>query len=216
MSDKKAVIFDFDGTIADTFSIVVEIVNSLTDEYGFPKLGIEEIATLRHRRAQDVLSVFKIPLWKIPSFIFRVKEVLSQQIGSVKPFPGVIDALELLKNNGYVLGILSSNTMETVDQFLENNHITVFDFVYCEKDLFGKARVLKNLMKQYDLDLNNVIYVGDETRDIEAAHSARVQMISVGWGYNSIGTLEKLKPELLIDKPQELVEAVSTLFSKYR
>lgn len=211
--NNKVVIFDFDGTIADTFSIVVEIVNSLSEEYGFQKLGIEEVAALRQRRAQDLLKVFSMPLWKIPSFIFKVKELLGKQIRTVEPFDGMVPALEQLKNRGYRLGIVSSNNMDTVDSFLEKNHITVFDFVYCEKDLFGKARVLKNLLKQYAMEREDVVYVGDETRDIEAAHGARLRVVSVGWGFNTIRALETLKPDVLIDRPNELVDSVNKLFT---
>lgn len=214
MSDKRVVIFDFDGTIADTFSLVVDIVNGLAEEYGFPQLGIEEVSAMRHRRAQDLLKVFKIALWKIPSFIFKVKDLLGKQISGVKPFEDVIESLGELKKQGYVLGILSSNTEETVQAFLQNNDVTIFDFVYCEKDLFGKAKVLKNLMKTHGFTANEVVYVGDETRDIEAAHAARVRVISVGWGYNTIRALELQEPDLIIDKPQELVDSVGTLFSK--
>jgi phosphoglycolate phosphatase len=210
--NNKVVIFDFDGTIADTFSIVVEIVNSLSEEYGFQKLGIEEVAALRQRRAQELLKVFSMPLWKIPSFLFRVKELLGKQIRTVEAFDGMLPALEQLKNRGYRLGILSSNNMETVDSFLEKNHITMFDFVYCEKDLFGKSRVLKNLLKQYSMDRNDVVYVGDETRDIEAAHGAKLRIVSVGWGYNTIRALETQKPDILIDRPSELVDSVNKLF----
>jgi phosphoglycolate phosphatase len=175
--NSRVVIFDFDGTIADTFSAVVEIVNGLSEEYGFEKLGIEEVSAMRHLRAQDLLRVFRMPLWRIPPFILRVKELLSKQIAGVQPIIGVLEAIGNLQNGGYRLGILSSNQMETVDAFLEQNHITSFDFVYCEKDLFGKARVLKNLMKQYELSSEDVVYVGDETRDVEAAHKAGVKVV---------------------------------------
>ncbi len=210
----KVVIFDFDGTIADTFSTVVEIVNNLSSEYGFPKLGIEQVSELRHRRAQDLLGVFRISLLKIPSFIFKVKELLGGQIKNVKAFPDVLDVLKQLKDQGYTLGILSSNNIETVNTFLKNNSIDVFDFVYSEKDLFGKARVLKNLMKRHGFANEDVVYVGDETRDIEAAHGAKLRIVSVGWGYNTISALEKQKPDVLIDKPQELVDSVANLFSR--
>lgn len=212
MSDKKVIIFDFDGTIADTFSAVVDIVNGLSERFGFPKLGIEEVSALRHRRAQDLLKVFRISLWKIPKFLFTVKERLSNQIHTVEPFPEVLEVLKELKSKGYSLGVLSSNTQHTVDTFLRQNKVDVFDFVYCEKDLFGKARVLKKLMEQNGLRRDQVIYVGDETRDIEAAHAAKINVVAVTWGYNTARALEQQHPNRLIDKPQELVEAADTLF----
>jgi phosphoglycolate phosphatase len=212
MDEKRVVIFDFDGTIADTFSVVVDIVNTLPEEFGIPKLGIEEIAALRHKRAQELLKVFKIPIWKIPKLLFTVKERLSNQIHTVEAFPDVLDVLQELKAQGYMLGVLSSNTQETVDAFLRQNNVAVFDFVYCEKDIFGKARVLKKLMERYELRRDQVVYVGDETRDVEAAHAAKVKVIAVTWGYNTARALENQRPDKLVDKPQELVDSVGTLF----
>jgi len=214
VSHLRVVIFDFDGTLADTFSTVVSIVNSLAPRYGFHPLDIAAIASMRHLRAQDLLKVVRIPFWRIPSFLLEVKSVLGTQIEHVSPFPGIVPALESLHEKEYVLGILTSNRRETVELFLAHNAIILFDFVYSEKDLFGKARVLQNLMKQYQLSSEQVVYVGDETRDIEAAHHAGIRIVSVGWGFNSIRALEQAHPDILIHKPHELVSAVESLFSK--
>jgi HAD superfamily hydrolase (TIGR01662 family) len=212
--ENKIVIFDFDGTIADTFSVVVDIVNSLSEEYGFEKLGIEEVSAMRHLRAQDLLKVFRMPLWRLPSFMLRVKELLSVQIVSVPPIAGMVEALTELKHRGYRLGILSSNQQETIQAFLAHNHLELFEFIYCEKDLFGKARVLRNFVKQYSLSVEDVVYVGDETRDVEAAHKAHMKVVAVAWGYNSALALERQGPGALIDKTSELVSTLDTLLSK--
>jgi len=212
MDERKVIIFDFDGTIADTFSAVVEIVNGLSDKFGISKLGIEEISALRHKRAQDLLKVFQIPLWKIPKFLFIVKEKLSNEIQDIKAFPEIFDVLIRLKKDGYSLGILSSNSEQTVNRFLEQNHVDVFDFVCCEKDIFGKSRVLKKLIVKYALHRDQVVYVGDETRDVEAARGAKIKVVAVTWGYNSSRALEQQYPDRIIDKPQELVAVVGTLF----
>lgn len=207
----KIIIFDFDGTIADTFSTVCAIVNSLSEEFGFEKLGVEDISALRHLKAQELLKVFHISLFRIPSFILKVKTLLGEQVATLRTFVGIPDALLALKKHGYIMGILSSNSEETIRKFLLNNDLNCFDFVYSEKDLFGKARILKKLMKSRGFSEKNVLYVGDETRDVEAAHRANVKVISVGWGFNTISALENMKPNVLISEPSELIDAVSRL-----
>jgi phosphoglycolate phosphatase len=207
----KVVIFDFDGTIADTFSTVVEIVNSLSDEFEFEKLGMEEIAAMRHLRAQEVIKIFRISLLKIPSFLVRVKSLLNEQVKFLKPFEGIKESLDELKSNGCRLGILSSNNIEIVQAFLDNNKIDQFEFVKCEKNIFGKAAILKKIIEEYGFDRENVVYVGDETRDVEAAHKAKIKIVSVDWGFNSVSAIEKLHPEKIISHPRELTESVVSI-----
>ncbi|MDQ3098627.1 MAG: HAD-IA family hydrolase [bacterium] len=211
MTKNKVIIFDFDGTLADTFSTVIEIVNGMSKEYGYEPLGIELISALRHKRAQDIIKIFRVPIWRIPKLLFVVKDALGKKIGELLPFEGIPEMLSQLKSEGYVIGILSSNNLETVEEFVKKNKIDQFDFIYVEKNLFGKARVLKNLMKRKEFDPNYVVYVGDETRDIEAAKKAGIKIISVDWGFNAVEALEKLSPDYLISKPEELPEIVRKL-----
>ncbi|PSB03825.1 HAD family hydrolase, partial [Merismopedia glauca] len=56
-----------------------------------------------------------------------------------------------------------------------------------------------------------VIYVGDETRDIEAARKSKIKAIAVCWGFNFREILAKYKPDFLIDRPSQLLEVVQHL-----
>lgn len=208
--NRKVIIFDFDGTIADTFPTVVEIVNSLAKEFGYEPLGIEFISTLRHKRAQDIIKIFRIPIWRIPKMVFAVKELLSEKITEMPVFKGMPEVLKSLKNEGYILGILTSNNEEAVRAFVTRHNIAYFDFIHAEKDIFGKARVLKKIMKSHSYDVSKVIYVGDETRDVEAAKKASIKMIAVNWGFNAVEALEKQAPDYLIGSPQEILKIAKT------
>ncbi len=206
MERNKVIIFDFDGTIADTFSTVVDIVNEMSDQFGFEKLTFEDISLLRHLRAQDALKIFKISIFKVPALIFAVKAALGKKIVSVPVFEGLPEALHKLKVAGCSLSIVSSNTVETIEEFLRNNNLEVFDFVHCEKDLFGKGKVLNHLIRDNNISREDTMYVGDETRDIEAARKAGIKIISVSWGFNAVDALEKLHPDFLINRPEELLK----------
>lgn len=208
MAKNKVIIFDFDGTLADTFSTVVEIVNGMSDQFGFPKLSFEDISLLRHMRAQDAMKIFKISIFKIPALIFAVKAALGKKIATVPVFDGVPETLRELKKEGFSLGIVSSNTVETISAFLKNNNLEIFDFIHCEKDLFGKGKVLSHVLRDNKINTVDAIYVGDETRDIEAARKAGIKIISVVWGFNAVEALEKLSPDFLIHHPHQLLETV--------
>ena len=55
---------------------------------------------------------------------------------------------------------------------------------------------------------DEVVYVGDEVRDIKAAKRAGMKIIAASWGYNEREALEKYKPDLIVDRPVELIEVV--------
>ena len=95
----------------------------------------------------------------------------------------------------------------TVEQFLELHHIRgYFKGLICEAKLFGKAKRIKNLIKNEHLDPATTYYVGDETRDIAAAHKAGLPAISVTWGFNHKSILEASAADYVISDPRELLK----------
>jgi phosphoglycolate phosphatase-like HAD superfamily hydrolase len=71
--------------------------------------------------------------------------------------------------------------------------------------------VINRFLKQANLTPEEVIYVGDETRDIEAAKRSQIKMIAVSWGFNSKTVLAEHNPDFLIHHPNELIQVISTL-----
>jgi phosphoglycolate phosphatase-like HAD superfamily hydrolase len=119
------------------------------------------------------------------------------------------EALLELKQQGHQLGIVTSNSVENVAAFLEAQEMQgVFDFIGSGLTLFGKGKIIQRIIKQHGLDPATVIYVGDETRDIEAARKIQVRAIAVSWGFNSSQVLAEQNPDFLIHCPSELVNVV--------
>ena len=106
--------------------------------------------------------------------------------------------------HAYSLSIVTSNTKEAVTEFLTKQQLNYFDHIYSDKSLFGKHVVLDNFIKKHSINRDEAIYIGDEIRDIEAAHKAHLKIIAVTWGFNSKAGLVKYHPDYLIDSPQEL------------
>ena len=122
------------------------------------------------------------------------------------------EALEELKMQGYRLGIITSNDRENVTLFLEKNRLKeLFEFIYSGATIFGKSRVINRFLKQANLAPEEVIYVGDETCDIEAAKRSKIKMIAVSWGFNSKTVLAEHNPDFLIHHPHQLIQAIASL-----
>ena len=209
MDDKKIIIFDFDGTLADSFGNVMAIFNELANEYGLHQIKQEDIPELRKISSREILKKFRFPVWRLPFLLSEGKKMFGQRIASINPFSGIKEMLLGLKKRGCVLGILSSNSEENIRKFLTRNQVDVFDFIHTENNFFGKGKAIKRTIEKYKFDAGNVFYVGDETRDIEAAKKCGVKVISVSWGFNDREILEKYSPDFLIDKPEELLKIFS-------
>lgn len=208
----KVILFDFDGTLADTLDAIVRITNRLSSEFGYKPASPEDIVRLKQLTSREVIRQSGVSVFKLPFLLRKVRSELNQEIHLLAPISGIRDVLLELKAQGNQLGIVTSNAQENVLFFLENNKLqNLFDFVYSEMKLFGKSRVIKHFLKQTNLSPQSVVYVGDETRDIEAARQTGIQAIAVGWGFNSPEILAKHHPDFLIHSPEELAVVIDRL-----
>jgi phosphoglycolate phosphatase len=198
-------IFDFDGTIADTLHHLVAIGNRLSDEFNFRRIETHEIDDLKGKTAMEITHHLQVPFLKIPAIVARARKELNQNIHSIEIVEGLEKVLTDLKALGHQIGILTTNSANNVHQFLENHRIDVFDFISTTPQVWGKAASLTKLIQKNNFRAEQVVYVGDETRDIEAAKKAGVRVAAVTWGYNSRGVLKAHQPDYLIHHPNELM-----------
>lgn len=205
----KSIIFDFDGTIADSFDLVLTISNRLAAEFGYPRVQPEEVKRLKNLSSREIVRQSGVSMFQLPFLLQRLRRELQQEIGTLKLIPGMREVLLALKQRGHPLGIVTSNSQENVMTFLKAQDLhDVFDFVSSGLTLFGKGRVIRQAIRRNHLDEGNAIYVGDETRDIEAAKRIRIRVISVTWGYSSREVLASQQPDFLAEHPEELVKII--------
>ncbi len=210
MGIKKNIIFDFDGTLADTVPVIFTIVGELAKEIGYDRrITEEDIKWVSEHKLIEIPKKFNIPLIKIPYLFMEGRKKLKKQMFSVPACKGMVESLHVLKEKGYRLGILSSNSRDIIQEFLlKYNLVDLFDFVHSELNLFGKDQALVALLNEHKMKKEDTIYVGDELRDIEACRKAGLDVISVGWGFNSPDTLKKENSNYLALKPQDIVSFV--------
>jgi len=208
----KVIVFDFDGTLADTFDAIVRITDRLAREFGYKPASPEDIVHLRNLTSREIIKQSGVSLFKLPFIMRKVKAELNNEIQSVSLVTGMKEVLISLKEQGNQLGIITSNSKENVNLFLHKQGLAdTFKFICSGTTLFGKNKIINNFLRQEKLDFERVIYVGDETRDIEAAKRSKVKAIAVSWGFNSKEVLAKQNPDFLIDSPSQLLEVVESL-----
>ena len=203
---KKAIIFDFDGTIADTFHLAHQVYNKLSKEFGYRPLDKDEALNMRNKSFQEFVQYLNIPILKIPLIAMRARHEMHRDISQAKPVTGLSQVLHEIHNRGYTLGILTSNSRKNVNSFLTEHNLEIFDFVATTINAWIKESRLKSILWKRRWQPNEVLYVGDSSIDVDTAHGCKVEIAAVTWGYNSRAALESHGAEYVLDKPQQLLE----------
>ena len=199
-------LFDFDGTIVDSFNCVVDKAVLLAEAFHFRKIEEHEREHLRTLSSMELIKFLGIPLYQIPTLIYHMRKYLHVEMEKLPPVADIDHILEKLHAKHFTLGILTSNSIENVALWLRVNKMDhFFKFIHCESNFVSKKYLLHKTLKTYQLDPAHTFLVGDETRDIEAAHKNGVKSIAATWGYNAEDTLMKFQPAFIAKKPADLI-----------
>ena len=205
MMRKRFLIFDFDGTIADSFLVMVRSYNDVARTYGLKQLDEGRPDLLKQRDMKDHIRSVNLSFLQLPCVAYLLRKRYAAYAAEIKPVKGIRDVIRALHENGNALGLATSNNRKNTYQFLSDHDLTCFDVVKTGRSIFGKHRILSKLKKRWDGDPNSIFYVGDEVRDIQAAQRAGIASIAVSWGFNARSLLEQQNPTRIIDDPRDLI-----------
>ncbi|MER2267690.1 HAD hydrolase-like protein [Methylobacterium oxalidis] len=200
----RLVVLDFDGTLADSFPWFCSVINGVADRYGFRRIDEEEVEALRALGAREIVKRLRVPLWKLPAISRHMHDLASRDIGAMRLFPGVPEMMIALARRGTGLAVLSSNTEANVRSVLGPDLAGLVGTYACGASLFGKARRLSALIRRCGAAPAEVLSIGDEIRDAEAARAAGCAFGAVAWGYTRVDALARLGPDHLFAVPAEI------------
>ena len=143
---------------------------------------------------------------KLPIILPKVYRYFKEHIDEVKLFEGISDMLNDIQQAGYKIVIISSNAKENIELLLKQQQVHTVSQVLTSSRLFGKDTVIKKFMKQQQLTVEDVLYVGDEIRDIIACNKVGVPFVWVSWGLDGYELVEKENPKYVVHSPKELTE----------
>jgi phosphoglycolate phosphatase len=191
------VIFDFDGTLADSRAWFAGAFNEIADRFGFRNLSAEEMHALRGVGNREILRRLQIPMWKMPFIARYARQRVSTDAAMIPLFPGVSAMLQRLHARNITLAIVSSNSEANIRRILGPECANLISNYGCGASLFGKARLLRTVMRRRQA--RTTLCVGDETRDIEAARAVGAAAAAVSWGYATAEILRTFKPDVVFD-----------------
>lgn len=201
----RLAIFDFDGTLADSFSWFLGVVNVLADEHGFRRMEEHEVETLRGQAARQIVAHMGLPAWKMPRVAHRMRQYMARDIGSISLFPGVDRLLRELAGHGVRLAIVTSNSIGNVRQVLGPESAALIHHYECGASMFGKRPKLRAVLRNSGIPAAEALCIGDELRDLEAARAEGIAFGAVSWGYTHPEALRAQDPEEVFESVEEVL-----------
>jgi HAD superfamily hydrolase (TIGR01549 family) len=155
---------------------------------------------------EKMVEMLETPLETLKKVMEEIRQRLADRAEEVKPVKGMEEVLKLLKHRGYRMLIVTSNRKENVEKFIKKFSLNYFIDIYPEAGLHGKEQLLSKLMGDYGVSGSDVVYIGDETRDITAGKACGCQTIAVTWGLNGKEAFEAKNPDWLVNETLEMLK----------
>jgi phosphoglycolate phosphatase len=205
----RLVIFDFDGTLADSAAWFRGVINGVALRHGFKTVSDEDIARLRRQDNRAIIRHLGVPAWKIPAVANHMRRLAARDADAIPLFEGAEELLRGLKRHGITVALVSSNREDNVRRIMGPEVAGLVDVFECGASLFGKAAKFRRVLRRTGIEPGETIAIGDEDRDIEAAAAAGVASGAVAWGYADPDFLRGRSPTLLFERMDDIVRAVA-------
>lgn len=215
---KKAVIFDLDGTLADTLESIQYCANYAIGTCGYPEIPLEKYKVFVGDGADTLIRRCLTYSGDLEGEHYE-KAFLRYQLffkdncmHNVKPYDGIVEMLDSLKQAGIKLAVFSNKPHERTINVVES----LFGKGYFDEILGQTEKRPKKpnpsgvfyLAEKLGVSLEEIAYVGDTSTDMKTGKGAEVWTIGVLWGFRDRAELEKYKADIIVEKPSEIVSQV--------
>jgi phosphoglycolate phosphatase len=200
----KLVMFDFDGTLADSFPWFASVINAVADTYRFNRITAHEVDQLRGYNARQIMRHLGVPMWRLPFIARHMQALTAANIDRVALFDGIDRVLHDLSEEGVTIGVVTSNAEPNVRRVLGPASAARVAYYECGVSLFGKHSRFRTILKRSGVSAHDALYIGDELRDLEAARRAQIRFGAVAWGFTRIEALLAHQPDEVFRQVDDL------------
>jgi phosphoglycolate phosphatase len=206
-------IFDYDGTLVDSFLWFTGVFEEVADRYGFPRLDRARLEEMRGLSAPELVRQLGVPAWKLPLIANHMRRLAARDHEAMTLFDGVPAMLRALAARGAAIAVVTSNAEDNVRRTLGPDLAPLVRFYECGAALFSKRRKLRHVLRSAGLRPSEALVIGDEIRDLEAARAEGLPFGAVAWGYTRMDALRAHAPEQTFARPADIVRCFSGLVS---
>lgn len=213
--EKKAVIFDLDGTLLDTLEDLKNATNAALASQGMP------VCTLEQVRQYVGNGVRKLMIRAVPQG--EENPLFEQTFAEFKnyygvhcmdhtaPYEGILNVMKELKERKIKIAIVSNKLDSAVKELNEQFFVEYTTAAIGEMQ--GVARkpapdMVEKALRELGVSKDEAIYVGDSDVDLETARNSGLECISVTWGFRDPAFLREHGAKTMIDRPVELLSRI--------
>ncbi len=205
----QLVIFDFDGTLADSLTWFRTAMADVADKHGLGPICEERAERLRSLTPKQIMSEMNIPAWKLPFIAADVRALAAENVDKITLYDGIPEMLRALDAAGIRIAVVSSNGETAVREVLGETLTPLVSQFACGAALFGKASIFRKVMKKAGVSADQTLSIGDEIRDIDAAREAGCDCAAVSWGFATGDILEAQLPDMLLQDTSQICGAAT-------
>ena len=217
MKDKKAVIFDLDGTLLDTLADIADSMNEVLARHGFPAHSYDAYRTMIGA-GLDVLARRSVPEARrddeiVTSVVADMRKEYERRWSfTSRPYPGVPEMLSLLTERGIPFSVLS-NKLDSFAKLMVRTLLSDWNFFEVRGLVQGLPRkpdphIALEMVKALGLSSDQVVFVGDSDIDMETAVRAGMTPVGVLWGYQAPERLISAGASTLLSSPRDLLNSL--------
>jgi phosphoglycolate phosphatase len=202
----KLLIFDFDGTLANSFPWVLNILDELAEKFKAKPIDHSRIDEIKNYPPRKILKMHNVPIWKLPAILKFTRSRMVTQGDSIHRFDGIDTLLQSLNDRNIRMALVTTNTCETVRRVLGEDLYNMFQLFEDRVSIFGKPAALKRIAKRSGLEKSEMLAIGDEIRDIDAAKKVSIPFGAVSWGFSTLEAFESRSPEHVFTEVGQILE----------
>jgi phosphoglycolate phosphatase len=204
----QLVIFDFDGTLANTLPWIISLIDEIVEKFRIKSPDKSQLQSMRSYSPRQLMKMHEVSIWKLPRMVKFVRNRMKNEAHQILPFEGSDKILRALTDRKIQLAMVTTNSKTNIRKVLGEELFSLFSIFEDRIPMFGKSAALKRVLKKSGVPSNQTLCVGDESRDIIAAHHKRIPIAAVTWGYANPESLLEHVPEFIVNTFEELLKII--------
>lgn len=208
-------IFDMDGTILNTLEDLADSLNYALDQYGYPVRTMEEVRSFVGNGVRKLVergAGSAVSQTELDKLCAAQKEYYSVHCADkTKPYDGICELLQTLRKEGCKTAVNSNKADYAVQALVVQYFDGLFDAAAGDKPDMRKKPApdaVNKILSRLQVPRERAVYIGDSDVDIETARNARLDCISVDWGFRDREVLKSKGAGLIVSNPSEILQYV--------
>jgi phosphoglycolate phosphatase len=204
-------IFDFDGTLADSLTVMLDIYNhEIAPKWNLRTVTSDDWHRLRQSSITKGLRYVGVKPYQLARLLTEGKRLVKARSSEIKLFPGAAKLIKQLAKDGHEIYALSTNDQALIRDVLRGAGIEEQIHVLKSPRIFGKANSLRRLLRQTGAQAASAWMIGDEVRDMVAARRVGMNAMAVTWGFQPEVTLAALKPQAIARQLEDIPKLIQS------